>query len=56
MKDAIKSILPVNVRTRLKWAGYAVKDILDPVKDPRVPNRRDTFVGGGDFVAVGGIR
>ena len=53
MKDAIKSILPVNVRTRLKWAGYAVKDIIDPVKDPRVPNRRDTFVGGGDFVAVG---
>ena len=53
MKDAIKSILPVNLRTRLKWAGYAVKDIIDPVKDPRVPNRRDTFVGGGDFVAVG---
>lgn len=53
MKEALKAILPVEVRSRIKWAGYAVKDIIDPIKDPRVPNRRDTFVGGGDFVVVG---
>ena len=53
MKEAIKSVLPLAVRTRLKWAGYALKDIVSPISQPRVPKRRDTFVGGGDFVGVG---
>ena len=53
MKRFLVSLIPLGLRTRLKWLGYAVKDVFDPVKDPRIPNRRDNYVGGGDFEAVG---
>lgn len=53
MKEALKSFVPLGLRTRLKWAAYALHDLADPIKTPRVPKRRETFVGGGDFVAVG---
>lgn len=53
MTISLKHIVPLALRTRLKWLGYALRDIAAPVREPRVPPRRRTFVGGGDFIAVG---
>ncbi|MBC6412789.1 MAG: class I SAM-dependent methyltransferase [Hyphomonadaceae bacterium] len=49
----LKTLVPPEVRTRLKWVGYALRDIVDPVRAPRVPPRRQTFIGGGDFEEIG---
>ena len=53
MKRFLVSLIPLALRTRLKWLGYVLKDVVNPVKDPRIPNRRDNYVGGGNFEAVG---
>ena len=53
MSARLKSLIPLPLRTRLKWLGYALRDVIDPVRTPRVPPRRQTFIGGGDFEAVG---
>ena len=53
MSTRLKSLIPLPLRTRLKWLGYALRDVIDPVRTPRVPPRRHTFIGGGDFEAVG---
>ena len=50
---SLKHIVPLAIRTRLKWLGYAMHDIIDPIKTPRVPPRRRTFIGGGGFESVG---
>lgn len=53
LKALFKAIVPVGLRTRIKWAGYALRDFVDPISQPRVPSRRETFIGGGNFVGVG---
>lgn len=55
MKSLFKAVVPVSLRTRIKWAGYAALDMVAPVKAARVPPRRQTFIGGGDFVHVGNV-
>lgn len=46
-------IVPLPVRSRLKWLGYAWQDAMNGEREPRVPPKRKTFIGGGDFIAVG---
>ena len=50
---AVKDLLPLGTRRALKWAGYAALDVVRPVTEPRVPPRRQTSIGGGDFKAIG---
>jgi len=49
----LKKILPLALRSRLKWLGYTVQDIASPSRSPRVPPKRHTFIGGGDFIKIG---
>ena len=49
----LKQIVPLPLRSSLKWLGYAWQDIISGVPEPRVPPKRKTFIGGGGFVAVG---
>ena len=53
MKRFIKSLIPLPLRIRMKWARAAMADIIGGPLPPRVPPRRKTFIGGGDFVSVG---
>jgi len=53
MLHLAKKFIPLALRTRLKWLGYAVQDGLKGPQAKRVPPRRHTFIGGGDFVSVG---
>jgi len=53
MLRALKKIVPLSARTRLKWLGYAAQDMVGGKRPPRVPPKRKTFIGDGDFVAVG---
>ena len=53
VKQALKKIIPLSMRSWLKVAGYSVLDVIDPITAPRVPSRRQTTIGGGDFIAVG---
>ena len=48
-----KQFIPLALRTRLKWLGYALQDGFKGPQAQRVPPRRQTFIGGGDFVSVG---
>ena len=49
----LKQIVPLPLRSRLKWLGYAWQDVTSGAREPRVPPKRKTFIGGGDFIAVG---
>ena len=53
MLRVVKKITPLAVRTKLKWLGYAAQDVMQGRTAPRVPPRRHTFIGGGDFISVG---
>lgn len=53
MLRRLKQIVPLPLRTRLKWLGYAWQDVTSGAREPRVPPKRKTFIGGGDFIAVG---
>jgi len=53
MSRFLKSLIPLPVRVKVKWALAAWADITSGPLPPRVPPRRDTFIGGGDFVRVG---
>ena len=53
MLRRFKQIVPLPVRTCLKWLGYAWQDLTGGKPAPRVPPKRKTFIGGGDFIAVG---
>jgi len=53
MRRLIKAILPLQARVAIKRFGYGIHDLIDPIKDQRIPPRRDTFIGGGDFATVG---
>jgi len=53
MLHRLKQIVPLPLRTRLKWLGYAWQDLTGGTRPPRVPPKRKTFIGGGDFIAVG---
>jgi len=53
MLSALKKIVPLPLRSRLKWFGYAWQDITGGKREHRVPPKRKTFIGGGDFIAVG---
>lgn len=53
MLHRLKKIIPLSLRTRLKWLGYAWQDVTGGALPPRVPPKRKTFIGGGDFIAVG---
>ncbi len=53
MISRIKKFIPLSARRSIKWLGYAALDIIRPLGAPRVPPRRKTFIGGGDFVMVG---
>ena len=53
MLHRLKQIIPLPLRTRLKWLGYAWQDMTSGRRPPRVPAQRDVFIGGGDFVSVG---
>jgi len=46
MLRALKKIVPLSARTRLKWLGYAAQDMVGGKRPPRVPPRRKTFIGG----------
>ncbi len=53
MLSRFKQFVPLPLRSRLKWLGYAWQDVTSPSPEPRVPPKRKTFIGGGDFIAVG---
>ncbi len=53
MKAFLKKIVPLPLRVQFKKLSYAWLDWRDPITAPRVPSRAKTFIGGGDFVAVG---
>ena len=53
MKALLKKVVPLPVRVEIKKLGHAWLDWRNPVAGKRVPSRRETFIGGGDFVAVG---
>ena len=53
MLRLLKKIIPLSVRSRLKWLGYAWQDVTGGARAARVPPKRKTFIGGGDFIAVG---
>ena len=53
LKSLAKKIIPLSLRMKLKQIGYHYQDIVNPIKGARVPSRAATFIGGGDFVAVG---
>ena len=53
MKRFLKRLVPLPVRVKLKWGRAAIADIFGGPLPPRVPPRRQTFIGGGDFVTVG---
>lgn len=53
MLRRLKQIVPLPLRSRLKWLGYAWQDIIGGKRAPHVPPKRKTFIGGGDFIAVG---
>ena len=55
MLRALKKIVPLSARTRLKWLGYALQDLTAGKGEARVPPKRKTFIGGGDFIAVGAV-
>ena len=50
---AAKDLLPLRARSALKWAGWTALDLVRPVTEARVPPRRQTSIGGGDFKAIG---
>jgi SAM-dependent methyltransferase len=50
---AVKDMLPLGARRAIKWAGYAALDVIKPVQEARIPPRRQTSIGGGDFKAIG---
>jgi len=50
---AVKDLLPLGARRALKWAGYAALDVIKPVSEARIPPRRRTSIGGGDFKTIG---
>lgn len=53
MKRLLKILIPLPVRVKIKWARAAWMDMVSGPLPPRVPLRRQTFIGGGDFAAVG---
>lgn len=53
MLRRLKQIVPLPLRTRLKWLGYAGQDIAGGKRPPRVPPKRKVFIGGGDFIVIG---
>jgi len=53
MKRFVKAILPLSARIAIKRWGHGLRNLVDPIKDPRIPPRRETFIGGGDFALVG---
>jgi len=53
MKRVLKHMIPLALRVKMKWAKAAWGDLTGGPLPPRVPPRRHTFIGGGDFVAVG---
>lgn len=53
MVKLVKTIIPLSVRVKLKWLWFALHDIKQGPVEPRVPSRRKTFIGGGDFISVG---
>lgn len=53
MLRRLKQFMPLPLRTRLKWLGYAWQDVTGGTPEARVPPKRKTFIGGGDFIAVG---
>jgi SAM-dependent methyltransferase len=57
IRQAIRAIVPATLRRAGRFAGAALMDVVDwtrGTRDPRVPLRCKTFVGNGDFRAVGG--
>lgn len=53
MKRFLKQMIPLPIRVRMKWAKAVWGDVIGGPLPPRVPPRRMTFIGGGDFTAVG---
>lgn len=53
MNRFLKMLIPLWLRVKMKWARAALADIFGGPLPPRVPPRRQTFIGGGDFVSVG---
>ena len=53
LPSALKDAFPLPARRALKWAGLAALDAVRPITAPRIPPRRHTSIGGGDFAAIG---
>ncbi len=53
MFGKLKYIIPLPLRVEMKKAFYSLQDVVSPVAALRVPSRRDSFIGGGDFTAMG---
>lgn len=56
MKKALRYLVPVPLKKRLKWLLYSVLDLFDVVtgkRDKAYPPRRLNYVGSADFKAVG---
>lgn len=53
MIEMLKPFVPLPLRRAVKTLGYAYLDIVSPIRTPRVPPRRRTTIGGGNFVALG---
>jgi len=53
MLRRLKQIVPLPLRIWLKWLGYAWQDMIGGQRPEHVPPKRKTFIGGGDFIAVG---
>lgn len=53
MKRFVKSLIPLAVRVKMKWARAAWMDITGPSLPPRVPPRRQIFIGCSDFMTIG---
>src|SRR5690349_7771282 len=56
LRQVVRATVPAPLRRVARFAGAAAMDVVDwarGARDPRIPLRRNTFVGNGDFRAVG---
>lgn len=55
LKRRVIERLPLGMRKAGKLAYYTALDLVKPIKVPRVPARRHTFIGGLNFAVIGDV-